>query len=243
MFWLDKKSYKRTLAVLRKKVALAPIFAELKCFIESEFGITIFDIVFKKYNIFNKPKEYSLAYGKRYQLTCQVASNEERESMQNKIRVADIGEYPAYTMRFDEQKRTQIIAKFLELAKKHNFSTAAKINEIWLDYYFSFSIDYMNFIVNKIEAATSNEMMHKYKVDADIWRIESSGYGITVFYTTEKKKERNEQNGISDAIKNEYFAVIKTIDEFGFYKEEYIRFDSKENLDKNYDGSLYYYFR
>jgi hypothetical protein len=37
--------------------------------------------------------------------------------------------------------------------------------------------------------------------------------------------------------------AIKELDEFYFYKEDYIAFDSKENLDKNYSGNLYYYLR
>lgn len=169
MFWIDKKSYLRTLAVLRKEVALAPLFAELKQFIESEFGLTIYDITYEKYTAFNKPKKNFLNHGKRYRLTCQVSTIEERESMQNKVFVESIGGYPAYRMVFDEQKQSRILSKFFELAKKHNFSINAEANEIWLDYHYWFPIDYMSFIVNKVERETSKEIIRKYKSEAGIW--------------------------------------------------------------------------
>ena len=243
MFWIDKKSYERTLAVLKEEVALTPLFIELKQYLEAAYGLTIYDITFEKFTIFNTPKKYSLAYGKRYQLICQVASNDERESMQNKIFVENIGKHSAYKMEFDKKKQTQILSKFFELAKKHNFSINAKENQIWLDYHWWFPIDHMSFIVSKIEAVTSKEVISKYKTNANIWKIITNGFGIVVFYMTESQKIVNAQSGVTDSIRNEYFTAVKAIDEFDFYKEKYITFDSKENLDKNYSGSLYYYMR
>lgn len=243
MFWIDKKSYKRTLSVLRKEEALLPMFVELKQFIESEFDLTIYDITIKKYSIFNNPKKYSLAYGKKYALICQVATIAERESMQNKIPVQINGGHQAFKMEFDKQKQQRILSKFFELSKKYNFSINAKANEIWLDYYWWFPVDYMSSIVDKTEKPISKAILQEYKLDANIWQIVTNGYSVIVFYKTEAQKETNAQNGISESIKSRYFLAFKAVDEFGFYKDEYIFFDSKENLDKNYGGSLYTYMR
>ncbi len=243
MFWIDKQSYNRTLAVQKKEVVLSPMFSELKQYIESEFGLTIYDITYEKYSAFNKPKKHFLNHGKRYRLTCQVASYQERESMQNKIFVENIGGHQAYKMEFDKKKQSLVMSKFFELAEKYNFSIGAEENEIWLDYHYWFPIDYMNYIVNKVERTTSKEVIRKYKTDAGIWQIITNGYGVIVFYRTEAQKATNSQNGISDSIKNEYYLAIKAIDELDFYKDEYIFFDSKENLDKNFNGNLYYYLK
>lgn len=243
MFWIDKKSYKRTLAILKKEQELTPMFLELKKFMESEFGLTIYNIVYEPYSAFNRPKKYFLNYGKRASLIFHVASYEERESMQNKIFVENISGHLAYKMRFDEQKQAHVMSKFFGLAKKFNLSVGAEADEIWIDYYYWFPIDYMSFIVSKVEKQTSKAIIRKYKKKAGIWKIYSNGYVVIVFYKTETQKYSNGENGISNAIKKEYFSAINDIDELGFYKDEYIMFDSKENLDKNYGGNLYYYMK
>ncbi len=59
----------------------------------------------------------------------------------------------------------------------------------------------------------------------------------------EESKLANEKNGITEEMKQSYLSEIAKVDEFHFFKEGYIIFDSKENLDKNYEGNLYYYFK
>jgi hypothetical protein len=243
MFWIDKRSYMNTLAIMRKGKTMTPMFSELKQFIESEFGITVYNITYEPNRFFNKPKKYFNNDGKRMRLTCQVASYEEREVMQKRIDVDDIGGHAAYKMVPDEKKQTLILVKFFELAEKYNFSVGAEANEIWLDYHYWFPIDHMNFIVSKVERETSKRIIHKYKQEAGIWQIISNGYAVIVFYKTEAQKSTNSKSGISDAIKKEYFSAINAIDEFGFYKVDYITFDTKENFVKNYKGNWYSYLR
>lgn len=162
MLWFDKKSYERTLAVLKKEVTLTPLFADLKSFIEREFSLTIYDITFEKYTAFNKPKKNFYNYGKRYRLTCQVQSREERESMQKKVFIENIGGHPAYKMEFDECKRAVIISKFFELGKKYDYKVQAEPNDIWLDYHYWFPIDYMTFLVSTNEKAVKKNIIGKY---------------------------------------------------------------------------------
>lgn len=55
----------------------------------------------------------------------------------------------------------------------------------------------------------------------------------------------NENNGISKAITDTYYSILKEYDKPNYFTSENIslKFDSKENLDKNYQGNLFYYTR
>jgi hypothetical protein len=66
-----------------------------------------------------------------------------------------------------------------------------------------------------------------------------------VFYYSDADITVNENNGISKAIMDTYYSILKKYDELNYFTRENIRlkFDSKENLDKNYQGNLFYYTR
>jgi hypothetical protein len=267
MFWSDRKSYKNTLAILKKEAELTPMFFELKRFIEGEFGITVYNITYEPYGIFNKPKKGFLNYGKRMKLNFCISKYEEFDKMMKRTQIGgeeingrpsyrsnaqsggglydvDANGRSVYRVSFDEQKQAIILAKFFELAEKYGYAVGAKAGEIWVDYQFSFLYDYMTAILNKIKRKTRKGIMQKYKKEAGIEQIDTDGgFIVVVFYRTDAQKAINEENGISDAIRKEYFSAVKKVDELGLYKEEYIAFDSKENLDRNYDGSTQMYFR
>ena len=78
-----------------------------------------------------------------------------------------------------------------------------------------------------------------------VWTITGMSKNIVVFFTDEKTKHQNMKNGICDLIRHELFKKIKPYDEFTYFSEDSleIHYDSKENLDDNYEGSLFYYFR
>jgi hypothetical protein len=79
--------------------------------------------------------------------------------------------------------------------------------------------------------------------DANLWRV-SAGMGrLVVFYRTDQDVRRNEADGSSARIRDLCFALAQKYDDFGYLRPESfpIAFDSKENLDKNYEGNLYFY--
>lgn len=245
MIWVDKKAFEDTYSILKKEKDLKPIFADLKQFIEKEYGITVFNIIYEpiKSSFLNKPNKNSYLYGKKYRLICYVSSYGERETMQYRVDV-QLGNFPnAHKMVNDENKQAAILNNFFELSERYHFPLKVKKEDIWVDYFYWFPLDYMSLIVSKIEKQTSKIVLSKYEKVANIWKIITNGSGICIFYQTESAKIINRQNGITEEIKNIYYSSIKEIDEFDFYKEEYIIFDSKENLDNNYQGNLYYYFK
>jgi len=241
MIWIDKKAFKETYSVLKQKTNMKPIFADLKRFIEDRYSIKVLNIVYEKIKF--KPNKNSYVYGKKYRLICYVSSYAEREKMQNRVDV-QLDNFPnAHKMVNDIDIQNTILDNFYQLSKKYNFKINVKKEEIWVDYFYWFSTDYMSLIVSKVQKKLIEDVLSKYKIIANIWGIHTGTFGIVIFYDTDSNKLINLQNGISEEIKNEIYSKVKQLDEFDFYKEEYISFDSKENLDKNYKGSLYYYFK
>ncbi len=66
-----------------------------------------------------------------------------------------------------------------------------------------------------------------------------------VFFHEDVDIKNNAENGICEMIRNDYYTELKKHDEFNVYNPDnfIVNFDSKENLDKNYSGNLYYYFK
>jgi hypothetical protein len=64
-----------------------------------------------------------------------------------------------------------------------------------------------------------------------------------IFYYSDLEIAQNESNGITKLITEDYYAILKKYDELGYVTKEniWLEFDSKENLDKNYQGNLFYY--
>ena len=80
-----------------------------------------------------------------------------------------------------------------------------------------------------------------------LWKISSSDGGgiITFFFYTDQQVQENTGNGVKEMLADRYFQLLKSHDEFNYIKREYfdVSLDSKENLDRNYSGSLLYYYR
>lgn len=244
MIWIDRKAFKDTYSILKKEKELESIYKDLKYFIEKTFNITVFNIILKSIHrsFFDKKIKNSYLNGHNYELICYVGSYDEREKMQNRVNV-QMENFPnAYKMVNDKDIQNMILDKFFQLSEKYNYKIRAKKEDIWVDYSYWFSSQYMSLIVSKIQKKLIKDILSKYKKKANIWGIHTGTFGVVVFYDTDSNKKINQQKGISEEIKNIIYTAIKGIDEFDFYKEDYISFDSKENLDKNYQGNLFYYF-
>jgi hypothetical protein len=78
-----------------------------------------------------------------------------------------------------------------------------------------------------------------------VWEISALRKHITVFYLTDEDIQTNATNGCSERIEQRCCELARQFDEFGYFTQDSfsIRFDSKENLDTNYDGSMFAYSR
>ena len=66
-----------------------------------------------------------------------------------------------------------------------------------------------------------------------------------VFYFSDEDIFRYLESGISQTVTDEYYSILKKHDDLSLFTKDNLRlsFDSKENVDKNYAGSLFYYSR
>lgn len=80
---------------------------------------------------------------------------------------------------------------------------------------------------------------------SNVWTIAAEGARIVVFYETDEEVRIRAADGTSDAIKWRCFDLVKRYDEFGYFTwcNFPFAFDSKERLDAEFEGSLFYYFR
>lgn len=76
-----------------------------------------------------------------------------------------------------------------------------------------------------------------------VWKFDRFGSTVTCFFHTEEQLLRSATDGSRAVIASAYARLISEHDEFGYCSApaEQVLFDSKENLDTNYEGNLYYY--
>lgn len=80
----------------------------------------------------------------------------------------------------------------------------------------------------------------------EIWSMTKNSIYWTIFYYTDHQWKDNEANGNTRKLKDAILAALRKHDTFGFVDErslKYILFDTKQNLDENYQGNMYYYFK
>lgn len=97
---------------------------------------------------------------------------------------------------------------------------------------------------NQFRSAHQNELTGEFP-DCPIWKLHGSGKHNVVFYHTDEDLAECDDNGCSDEIEEWFLESIKPFDEFDYIQADDLplEFDSKQNLDANYQGSLYLYFQ
>ena len=137
--------------------------------------------------------------------------------------------------------KDEILLEFKKVASIQNYVSDEILNNPF--------VEFVNFyaearrLVN-VKATQEAETLFAKKFPM-IWKIEKEFSHLIVFYYTDKDITTYEDNKISDLIKNDYYSIIKKHDELNYFSNEnmHISFDSKENIDKNFAGSLFYYSR
>jgi hypothetical protein len=80
---------------------------------------------------------------------------------------------------------------------------------------------------------------------SDLWEIYRQFYRTIFFFHTDKQVQDYLKKGKKEEFSKIYFNLLKKYDEFDYFDFENfsIEFDSKENFDKNYESSWFYYSR
>lgn len=79
----------------------------------------------------------------------------------------------------------------------------------------------------------------------ELWEISRCFDTATYFSYTNKQLSGWEQQGLREVYEQAYARVVSKYDQFGYLRRRGIEvlFDSKENLDKNYNGNWFSYYR
>jgi hypothetical protein len=148
-----------------------------------------------------------------------------------------------YVTNFEpnEEYQSRITSEFQRLAMKHQFATEEQLRDPFVTYN-DFSEEAKT--EANWKAIDRFKWVAKFKYRA-IWQVISMFSSMVVFYYSDSDIALNEQKGMNEKIISDYYSVLKKYDELNYFTRENIqvKFDSKENVDKNYEGSLFYYTR
>ena len=131
--------------------------------------------------------------------------------------------------------------QFLELAGKHGQAEELQFADLTVTCY-DFSREAMTEANWKATKEFREEVRHHYTI---VWDVMAMFESSVVFYFSDEDISVNRETDVSEMIAHEYYSILKKHDELDYFTRENVllSFDSKENVDKNYAGSLFYYSR
>jgi hypothetical protein len=217
----DDSEYFETCKLKRNTQLMNELFIELSEFINQNYNVEMINCI------------YDLD-GKTPRLNIVVNTTKQFLSM-NDITSG----FPIYNKDYQRQ----IAKKFTTLVKARRKKFSYSTSNLFI-FFTDFENESQIKVNNEMIKHHRLELMNKYQ-SYQLWDIVGIFGSSTVFYFLDNDIEINKQNGISDSLKNEYFQLLKQYDEYNYFNIDNFNmyFDSKENLDKNYAGNLYYYFK
>ena len=217
MVLLEDEIYEETKRILSGKFKISPILNELNEWFSNIFSINLINFEF------NKLKHTQ----KTYRLLLIFRTTDDK----NKMFIEPF--------KPNEQYQKIIAEKFRELALKYNFTDRFNLEKIFVAFN-DFSAEAKADANWKAFKKANKKIRNKFPV---VWHMISEFESPVIFYFNDNDILTNEENGTSKKIIDEYYSILKKYDEFGYFSVEnfIIKFDSKENLDNNYEGNLFYY--
>jgi hypothetical protein len=220
MLLLDDAIYEETKKLTLGKSKRSPMLMEFSVWFLERFSAKVLNIEFSK-----------LIYPKatRHRLYVILENSEDYQKMYDEI----------FKPKEDYQK--QIASEFQRIALKYKFATQEQLENLFVTYN-DFSEEAKTQANWQALREVRQVIKEKY---ATVWEVISPFSNSVVFYYADSDILLNENNGINKSIANDYYSILKKYDELSYFTRENIilKFDSKENLYKNYEGNLSYYQR
>ena len=210
--------YKATKLIKRGKARLSSPFDELAKWIGSEWNVAVLNIVYDQADSLHAPR-------------LQVILEHEEDA----LKFID-------GFNFDKMCQAAIANKFLMLVGS---SRERKYDVSGLFVVFS---EFSRIAKEESDSGISDEQVdsHKRRIgNPELWEISRCFGHVTFMFYTDKQARKSETDGKKKVYASLYFEMLKQHDEFGYLIEsEYaVTFDSKENLDANFGGSWFNYYR
>lgn len=223
MIYINTRLLDETKELLNGGKSLLPVFQEFSRWLYDCYAVRAVNYKFD-------PIEYDK--NGRYRLHILLHTTEDYRKL---------CEANGYT--YNEEYGKVIAAGFAEIAERFSYADQTKLNDL-LVIYTDVSAELKAEANMKATENASEWMKIKY-AHVGFWTIFPAGTAAVVFFLKDKDVSTNQENGVCENVEREYFEVLKRYDEYGiFSREEFsMTFDSKENVDNNYQGSLYLYFK
>lgn len=220
MVLLDDDVYQETKDLVLGKRERSRLLVELSDWFRARYSVKVLNVQFD---------ELKDSTGDRYRLRVIIADTRDYQKM-----------YLDSHQPNDEYQK-QISIEFRKLALKHRYADKSKLEDLFVTFV-DFSDEAKVGANWRAEGEVRTQIKNQYPV---VWDVVSMFSSSVVFYYSDTDIPANEKNGISKAIADTYYSILKKHDELGYLTRENInlKFDSKENLDRNYEGNLFYYTR
>jgi hypothetical protein len=220
MITSSDREYKTTKRIKQGKKKLKAPFDELAQWISSTWKVNVLNVIYDKATSVHKPR-------------LQVIVEHQRELL--KFQKGHYGNFIA-------KKQNAIAEKFMEILARDG-TTGFDVDGLFV----VFSA-FAPLAEEEADGQISEEEIEALKSrigNPDLWEISRCFGHVTFFFFTYAQVKHYEAEGMKAVYAKLYFDLLKSHDELGYLKEKEFKvdFDSKQNLDENYESNWFYYYR
>jgi len=217
-YLLKKRLFKKTKKIKLGGLKKSEILEEFSSWLWSIFDVNIINFKYERITV-----------GKRIKHRLTIITDQHEDYMKM---VPRLGE------RNQENER-KIVNQFLELTRKHNFKIDPRVKNIFV-VFSDFAKEANTETNGKAFEHFKNELESIYP---NYYVLQPIFDSVIVFYHTDEQLQSNRMNGTNEAISDVYFKSLKGYDECNYITRNNLKisFDSKENLDQNFEGNMFYY--
>lgn len=223
MLFGDKRLYERARKAKLGKTNLSGPLEELRIWVSSRYSINVLDVVYDLIDV--RPNE------SRPRLNLIVETTPDHDKLYKS----------RWTLKPNYRK--SILNRFSRIVSSSSRSSKFNTENVLLitD---DFSREAMGQAAERFRSNDVQAILAKFP-DVQLWKISGFSARTVVFYLRNDDVARNRKNGVSEAIQQECYDRVKSYDEFDYFTPDNfeLEFDSKQNVDENYEGSMFYYWR
>lgn len=220
MISLDASKYKETKQITLGKSQMSPMLAEFADWFLRTYSMKMLNFEFSKMGIpgVNRHRLYVI--------------------VENQVDYQKMFSLPSEP---NAEYQDQVAKKFHEIALKYRYASEEQLKNLFVIYN-----DFSKEAMTEANLDAAGDVKTSIKGNYPfVWDVITMFWSSVVFYYTDEEVKANDRAGVNAKITDDYYSILKKYDELNYFTRENIslRFDSKENLDKNYEGNLFYYTR
>ena len=219
MVLLNPEIYEKTKQIVLGKIEKSALLTEFADWLGEKFSVNLINF---EYDRIDNPQ-------RSYRLYLILNSKSDKEKFFSKPFVKN------------RKYEKAVSNHFRLLAQKHGYSEQQALEK--------FFVAYSDFS-EEAKTLANWQAVEKAKpiikqACSEVWEVMAMFSSTVVFYYLDSQIHENAESGVSGSISEDYFQILKKFDELDYYTSGNftMKFDSKENVDQNYQGSLFYYSR